>query len=168
MVYYIQYFHTVTMVTQIYHTVMSYGHCLSVNSACNRNEYQRYLLRGLKAALHIPMSVLALHSSVHSSPVGPLLSRSLLVICPLALPLTPLFILHTFKHSLNYFTSSLPHITVCHILTLSCDKSFSFSLKLFLIFCFNPHSFALTEQKHVAYNECLHFSQLSATLRGHN
>jgi len=100
---------------------------------------------GLKAALHILMIVSPpFHSYVHSSPVGPLLSHSLLQ-----------WFVHLLYHSLPYSsftylsipsTSSsiaLPHFTVCHILTLSCDKLFFCSLKLFLIFCFKPHSFIL-------------------------
>jgi len=105
-------------------------------------------------------------------------SFTLTVICPLALPLTqsliPLFIIYTFKHSLNFFTSSL-HVLLYVISSLFPATSNSLALSNCSSFSalspihFFIHSFILTEQKYVAYNERLHFSQLPATLQcGHN
>ena len=58
-------------------------------------------------------------------------SFTLTVICPLALPLiqslTPLFIIYTFKHSLNFFTSSL-HILLYVISSLFPVTSHSLAL----------------------------------------
>jgi len=90
-------------------------------------------------------------------------SFTLTVICPLALPLTPLFIIYIFKHSLNFFFNrpstfycmSYPHSFLWQVILLLTQTVPHFLLQAPLI-----HSFTLTEQKYVAYNECLHFSQL--------
>jgi len=84
---------------------------------------------GLKAALHILMIVLPLlHPSVHS-PVGPL-SHSLLqwFVHSLYHSFTPLFIIYTFKHSLNSFFTPPLHILLYVVSSLFPATSHSLAL----------------------------------------